>query len=177
MLLRAAGLGAGTPAWLPPAANQHGMMDAAARVHPKPCLRACVLATSPTRGVGARTGQQGRGLRPERGAGGERGVRGEARQRASIVHSGQTNAGDSAGSRFPAHARHRPSRSPLGPPRAAATPRLRPGCGVPLALRVAVPVLGGCSGTGLRDASAPRSLHAATLQVNRSTWRTCGVTS
>lgn len=39
----------------------------------------------------------------------KRGERGEARQRASIVHSGQTNAGDSAGSRFPSRARHSPA--------------------------------------------------------------------
>lgn len=164
--------GTGTPAQLSPVANRHGTMGAAPRVHPKPCPRA-----RPRHGVGARTGQRGRGLRPNSGAGGEGGVQGEARQRASIVHSGQTNAGDSAGSRFPACAGHGPSRTPPGPSRAAAAPWPRVGCGVPLAPCVAVPLPGGCSGTGPRDAPAPRRLDVATLQGNSSTWRARGVGS
>lgn len=39
----------------------------------------------------------------------KRGEQGEARQRASIVRSGQTNAGDSACSRFPSRAQHSPA--------------------------------------------------------------------
>lgn len=82
---------------------------------PNPVLKPS-LAASPSGRVGARTGRRGRVLCLVHGAAGlaaagERGVRGEARQSASIVRSGQTNAGDSAGRRFPSRARRGPTGS------------------------------------------------------------------
>lgn len=125
-LLRVAGLGTGTPVQLPATMNWHSTMGAAPRVHPNRCPPPCPLCIPDLWGV-CQERCQGRGLWLEHRAGRERSLQGEARQRASIVHLGQTNAGDSASSHFPACAGHRPW-APL---------KLVGGCGMPLTLCMA----------------------------------------